>query len=330
MSKVLITKEKIDAIADKVIGLAGVTTNQTLDQLSALLTDINTEVEDQQEIISEISAAVDNLPDAGSQFTTEEKTFTPSTSIQTYTPTSGVYVSKVTVNAMPTGKAATPATTITAAPTISVSSSGLITASASATKSVTPTITSGYVSSGTSGTITVSGSATKQLTTKAATTYTPKTSNQTIAASTYLTGVQTIKGDANLVAGNIKSGVSIFGVTGTYTGGSSSGGGDDDEDGGSSSGAGAETCTVTFISSGPVMPGQTLTVEYINGNFEAKTVNVDITTITTLTDILRNSVVAIEGASSMCTLSGGISKIHYAQNFWAIRVKGPGTFEFTG
>lgn len=66
MSKVLITKEKIDTIADKVIGLTGVATNQTLDQLSALLTDINTEVEDQQEIISEISAAVNNLPDAGS------------------------------------------------------------------------------------------------------------------------------------------------------------------------------------------------------------------------------------------------------------------------
>lgn len=164
----------------------------------------------------------------GSQFTTEEKTFTPTTSVQTYTPTSGVYVSKVTVNAMPTGKAATPATTITAAPTISVSSSGLITASASATKSVTPTITSGYVSSGTSGTITVSGSNTKQLTTKAATTYTPTTTNQTIAASTYLTGVQTIKGDANLVAGNIKSGVSIFGVSGTYTG-STSGGGEDED-----------------------------------------------------------------------------------------------------
>lgn len=51
---------------------------------------------------------------------------------------------------------------------------------------------------------------------KGATTYTPGTSNQTIAASQYLSGAQTIKGDANLVAGNIKKGVSIFGVTGTY------------------------------------------------------------------------------------------------------------------
>ena len=62
------------------------------------------------------------------------------------------------------------------------------------------------------------------VTKKSAATYTPSTSNQTIAASQYLSGAQTIKGDANLVAGNIKSGVSIFGVTGTYAGGGSSGG----------------------------------------------------------------------------------------------------------
>lgn len=52
---------------------------------------------------------------------------------------------------------------------------------------------------------------------------TPGTTDQYIAGSQYLTGTQTIKGDANLVAGNIKSGISIFGVTGTYTGSSSGG-----------------------------------------------------------------------------------------------------------
>ena len=62
------------------------------------------------------------------------------------------------------------------------------------------------------------------VTKKAAATYTPKTSDQSIAASQYLSGAQTIKGDVNLVAGNIKSGVSIFGVTGTYAGSGSSGG----------------------------------------------------------------------------------------------------------
>ena len=51
---------------------------------------------------------------------------------------------------------------------------------------------------------------------KTAATYTPGTSNQTIAKGQYLSGVQTIKGDANLKADNIKKDVSIFGVTGTY------------------------------------------------------------------------------------------------------------------
>ncbi len=46
-------------------------------------------------------------------------------------------------------------------------------------------------------------------------TITPSTTDQTIAAGKYLTGVQTIAGDANLIAGNIKNGVSIFNVTGT-------------------------------------------------------------------------------------------------------------------
>lgn len=50
--------------------------------------------------------------------------------------------------------------------------------------------------------------------TKSAATYTPGTRDQSIAAGTYCSGEQTIKGDADLVAANIKSGVSIFGVTG--------------------------------------------------------------------------------------------------------------------
>ena len=54
--------------------------------------------------------------------------------------------------------------------------------------------------------------------TKGAQTYTPTTTNQTISSGRWLTGDQTIKGDANLVASNIKSGVNIFGVNGSYSG----------------------------------------------------------------------------------------------------------------
>ena len=81
--------------------------------------------------------------------------------------------------------------------------------------SVTPVVSAGYVSSGTAANSSVSLTAT--VTTKAAATITPGTSAQTIAAGTYLTGAQTIAGDADLVASNIRSGVQIFGVTGTLT-----------------------------------------------------------------------------------------------------------------
>lgn len=49
---------------------------------------------------------------------------------------------------------------------------------------------------------------------KSAASYRPGTSAQTIAAGQYLSGAQTIQGDANLKAANIRQGVSIFGVAG--------------------------------------------------------------------------------------------------------------------
>ena len=105
--------------------------------------------------------------------------------------------------------------------TPTVSASGLISANAS-------------VMDNSSTPVSVSKTSTKQLTTRGARTYTPTTSNQTIDSGTYLTGTQTIKGDSYLVASNIKSGVSIFGVTGTYEG---------------SGGASIATCTVNISSS---------------------------------------------------------------------------------
>ena len=105
-----------------------------------------------------------------------------------------------------------PTSVTQATPTITVNSStGLITATA--------TQTAGYVAAGTK-------SATKQLAFQAAQTITPGTIDKTIPANTYLGGVQTIKGDANLVASNIVSGKSIFGVVGTATAGGGGGSGD--------------------------------------------------------------------------------------------------------
>ena len=134
----------------------------------------------------------------------------------TVTAPAGYYASAAS-KAIASGSVTTPATTISVTPTISISSGGLITATVSGSQSVTPTVSAGYVSAGTAGTVSVSGSETEQMTVKAATTWTPTTSNQTIASGTYLTGAQTISGDANLTAGNIKSGVTIFGVAGSLT-----------------------------------------------------------------------------------------------------------------
>ena len=124
------------------------------------------------------------------------KTVTPSASEQTAVP-KGVYTTgEIKVAAIPAAAQATPS--------ISVSSGGLITASA--------TQGAGYVASGTR-------SATKQLPAIGAQTITPGTDDQTITSGWYLAGAQTIKGDANLLPANIKEGVSIFGVEGSHKGG---------------------------------------------------------------------------------------------------------------
>lgn len=78
---------------------------------------------------------------------------------------------------------------------------------------------------------------------KAATTYTPTTADQTIPSGTYLTGTQTISGDANLVAGNIKDGTTIFGILGTFTGG---GGGLEYEEGTWTTSYDIATATLSF------------------------------------------------------------------------------------
>ena len=69
---------------------------------------------------------------------------------------------------------------------------------------------SGVTAYGGSGTL-----YTGSIASKTAQTYTPTTSDQTIASGQYLSGAQTIKGDANLVASNIANGVTIFNITGT-------------------------------------------------------------------------------------------------------------------
>lgn len=78
--------------------------------------------------------------------------------------------------------------------------------------------TAGKMLSGIVG-YTNNGRVTGSIQSQAAQTITPGTEDQNIDAGVYLSGKQTIKGDANLLAENIKEGVELFGITGTYTGG---------------------------------------------------------------------------------------------------------------
>ena len=96
------------------------------------------------------------------------------------------------------------ATATQATPSVSIDSAGKITATA--------TQTAGYVSAGTK-------TSTHQLAFQPAKTITPTTASQIAVSSGYYTGGNvTVAGDSNLLAENIKSGVSIFGVSGNYVG----------------------------------------------------------------------------------------------------------------
>ena len=143
----------------------------------------------------------------------------------------GYYSSTVT-KLVAAGSAFPPAVTITKAPTIGVNTSGVVTASYNGSSSITPTVTSGYVSQGTAGTISTTGTSTYQLTSQAAATYYPSTADQTIASQRWLIGNQTIKSvtTSNLTAANIAEGVvvkvgdsvnasRITQITGTHSGG---------------------------------------------------------------------------------------------------------------
>ena len=152
--------------------------------------------------------------------TKKELTITPSAQTQTFDVRSDgeddVFYSKVTVDPIPAEYVKTDDATVTAEKLLEGVTAygangkvtGTIPTASAALDGNVVTVSKGYISE--AQTLTV-GSA------KGAEIYTPGTSAVTIPADTYLTGDQTIKGDGNLTSENIKTGVTIFDVEGTFT-----------------------------------------------------------------------------------------------------------------
>ena len=231
MAKVAITESYLEDIADAIREKTGLSTatfkpSEMANAISSIsgggitpTGTINITTNGTHDVTTYASAYV-SVSGGGGSPTIDSLSVTPTTSEQTFNSSSVDGYKPVVVAAMPSGTVTAPATISGSSATVST---GINTLTLSKTVSVTPSVsTAGYVSSGTAGNSSVS--LTASVTTKGATTYTPTTSDQTISSGTYLTGTQTISGDANLVAGNIKKDVTIFGTTGTYEG--SGGGGD--------------------------------------------------------------------------------------------------------
>lgn len=157
------------------------------------MSDIAYEIEIDAELSAEESIvgilSVPSLPDqyAG------EYVVSPSTEVQVLETDGLIMIDDVTIGAVSQGSAATPETTITVTPSISVDSDGVITAAISASEQITPNVAEGYVSEGTAGTVMVAGSGTKQLDTMAAQEVTPGESQQILSTEgKYMTGDITV------------------------------------------------------------------------------------------------------------------------------------------
>lgn len=221
MTKVIVTESYLEDIADSIRAKTGSNSTLKPSQMSSAIDNISTGTDTSDATLNSNGQMLNGVTaySNGTKYTGNIPSKSSSdltASGATVTVPAGHYASQAT-KSVSSGSASAPSTISGTSATVST---GTNTLTLSKTVSVTPSVTAGYISSGTATNSSVSLQA--SVTTKGSATITPTTTDQTISSGTYITGTQTIKGDANLVAGNIKSGVSIFNIQGTYTGGGGS------------------------------------------------------------------------------------------------------------
>lgn len=225
-------KSKMTSIADKIRSILGISEPMGLDGMSENLDACQNEVNVQSELLEQALLAIENKASGGvsSDPILQEKSVTPSVDSQIVLPDDGYDgLSLVSVSGDPdlvseniksgvsifgvTGEYSGVSIPETTDPVLQ-------------SKTVTPTEYEQVVEpdNGYDGLSSVAISAIdksyigSEVETKGETVYTPGVSSQVISAGRYLTGDQVIIGDEHLVPDNIKQGIDIFGIEGSYSG----------------------------------------------------------------------------------------------------------------
>lgn len=314
MSEYIVQHDTMVGIADAIRTMTGTADKLSPNQIATSVTAGNAEVDTQSDLIAQISAALDGKAAGGSEeLVLQNKTVIPSASMQIIEPDSGYTgLSYVTVEGdnnlvaknIKSGVSIFGVTGMLEGDepvsidsfTIDVSNGGLITATAVLSNSSNPS------------------TIVKQLDTQAAQTITPSTVDQTIASGQFLTGTQTVKGDANLTSDNIKSGINIFGIVGNYTG--NAGLPDDGE---------VETCILTCMLDGPSPEMPTIYSVDGSGSYQTNSF-ADGKSIV----VQKNTIVVAVNWSSMSSASGNIQYVHYNTLCGAFFITGDATLIYAG